>query len=66
MQRVVWRQKLRDGSIGRSVEKGALGWECWDGSMGMGAWGKESGNENTWMGERERERRDGILQMVAS
>ncbi len=39
-----------DDSIGRSVEKGALGWECWDGSMGMGAWGKENENESMWMG----------------
>ncbi len=39
---------------GRSVEKGVLGWECWEGNMVMGAWGKESGNESMWMGERER------------
>ncbi len=49
MQRVVGGQEHSDGSMGRSVEKGALGWECWDGSMGMGAWGQESGNESIWM-----------------
>ncbi len=41
----VLRWSCQNGGIGgRSVEKGALGWECWDGSMGTGEWVREHGD----------------------
>ena len=66
MKRVVWEQENGDGSMRRSDCMGALGWDYWDGIMGMRARGQECGNEIMQMVEWQLECGDGSLLTVPS